>query len=168
MILFGSSFNFQELLVIRVAVLVNFGMKNQVTKVSFKIAASDLMSVFSHEFDDIIFCECLDILEEISGFISDPFTLFSLELPANSYMIACTNIQNFVEKGEDCTSTISVGHLEPVFHTLVSDMKLFGSEIILFFSGFKFQEISLILVYVLINFGVKNQVPQVSKWLLGI
>ena len=84
-------------------------------------------------------------------------------------MIACTNIQNFVEKGEDCASTILVGHLEPLFHTLVSNMKLFGfdmillgSDMILFGSIFKFQEPLAILVDVLINFGVKNQVPKVS------
>ena len=70
-------------------------------------------------------------------------------------MIACTNIQNFVEKGEYCASTISVGNLEPLFHTLGYDMNLFGSI-------FKFQEPQVILVSVLINFGVKNQVPQFS------
>ena len=46
-------------------------------------------------------------------------------------------------------------HLEPVFHTLRSDMTLFGSN-------FKFQEPIVMLVVVLINFGVKNQAPQVS------
>ena len=66
LILFGSSFNFQELLVIRVVVLLNFGMKNQVQKVSFGIVASDLMSIFFYEFVDIIFYEYLDILEIIS------------------------------------------------------------------------------------------------------
>ena len=35
--------------------------------------------------------DTLDVLEEISDFRSDPFTLIDLELPANSYMIACTN-----------------------------------------------------------------------------
>ena len=34
----------------------------------------------------------LDILEIISDCRSDPNTLIDLELPANSYMIACTNI----------------------------------------------------------------------------
>ena len=74
-------------------------------------------------------------------------------------MIACTNTQNF-EEGENCASTI------PVEHILGSDMNLFGSDIILlgffmilFGSSFKSQEISVILVAVLINFGVKNQVP---------
>ena len=33
----------------------------------------------------------LDILEKISDFRSDPFTLLDLELPANFYRIACIN-----------------------------------------------------------------------------
>ena len=47
-------------------------------------------------------------------------------------------------------------------HTLGYDMNLFGSGLILFGPGLKFQEISVMLVATLINFGVKNQVPQVS------
>ena len=48
-----------------------------------------------------------DILEIISYYKSDPFTLINLELPVNSYRIACTENQNF-EEGENCASTISV------------------------------------------------------------
>ena len=70
-------------------------------------------------------------------------------------MIACTNTQNLVEEGENCASTISMGHLEPLFHNIGSDMTLFGSI-------FKFQDPLVMLVAFLINFGVKNQVPQVS------
>ena len=92
LILFGSSFKFQELSVMLVVVLINFGVKNQVPKKSFKISVGDLMSVLSHEFVDIIFCKYLDILEIISYCRSDSNTLIDLELPANSYMIACTNI----------------------------------------------------------------------------
>ena len=62
MTLFGSIFKFQEPLFILVVVLINFCVKNLVPQVSFKIAAGDLMSVFSHEFADIIFCESLVIL----------------------------------------------------------------------------------------------------------
>ena len=51
--------------------------------------------------------------------------------------------------------------MEELFHILGSDIKLFGSDMILFYSNFKFQEPSVMLVAVLINFGVKNQVPQV-------
>ena len=66
----------------------------------------------------------LDFLEEISYFRSDPFTLLDLELLTNSYMIACTNTQNFEE--ENCASIILMEH------TLGYDMNLFGSNIILF------------------------------------
>ena len=97
----------------------------------------------------------MDVLEIISDFRSDPFTLIDLDLPAKSYMIACTNTRNLVGEGENCASTISVGHLEPLFHTLGSYMTLFGSN-------FKFQDPTFMLVVVLINFGVKNQAPQVS------
>ena len=82
-------------------------------------------------------------------------------------MIECTNTQSF-EEGENCASTISVKHLD-FFHTLGSDMNLFvydmilfGSDLILLGSIFKFQELPVILVTGLINFGVKNQVPKVS------
>ena len=47
-------------------------------------------------------------------------------------------------------------------HTFGSDMILFGSDMILFGSNFKFQEPSVMLVAPLTNFGVKNQVPQLS------
>ena len=65
MILFGSIFKFQELPVMLVDVLINFGVKNQVPKISFKIYSGDFMSVFSYVFVDIIFYGCLDILEII-------------------------------------------------------------------------------------------------------
>ena len=95
-----------------------------------------------------------DVLEEISYFRIDSFTLIDINLPSNSYMIACTNTQSFVEEGENCASTISVDHLEPLFQTIGYYMTLFGSI-------FKFQEPPIMLVVFLINFGVKNQVPQV-------
>ena len=41
--------------------------------------------------------DTLDILEEISYFRSDPFTLIDIELPSNSYIIACTNTHSFVQ-----------------------------------------------------------------------
>jgi len=78
----------------------------------------------------------LDILEIISDYRIIPNTLIYLELPTNSYMIACTNIHNF-EEGENCASTILVEQ------TLGSDMKfirydmiLFGSDLILLGSIF--------------------------------
>ena len=46
----------------------------------------------------------MDIMEIISDYRSDPFTLINLELPVNSYRIACTENQNF--EGENCASTV--------------------------------------------------------------
>ena len=117
----------------------------------------------------VLISNTLDILEKISDCWSDPFSLLDLYLLANSYMIACTNIQNF-EEGENCASTISVEH------TFGYDMKPFGSDMILFFSymilfglNFKFQDISVMLVASLTNFGVKKQLPQFFfKFALGI
>ena len=112
----------------------------------------------------------LDILEIISYFRSDPFTLIDLELPTNSYMIACTNTQGFKE-GENCVSTISVEH------TLGYDMNLFGYDMILFVYDlilfglvFNFQELSVMLVASLINFGLlqKYHSKSPSKLLIGI
>ena len=110
--------------------LINFGVKNQVPQSSFKIVASDLMSILFYEFDDIIFYGYLYILEIILDFRSDPFTLIDLELPGNSCMIECTNTNSF-EEGENCASTISVRHLDFI-DTLGSDMKFIGFDMILF------------------------------------
>ena len=79
----------------------------------------------SNDVADVKISNYLDILEIISDCRSDPNTLIDLELPANSYMIACTNIQNF-EEGENCASTISMQH------NLGSDMNLSGSDMVLF------------------------------------
>ena len=93
MILFGSIFKFQELSIMLVSVLINFGVKNQVPQVSFKVVVGDLISFLTLGSDMILF-------------LSD----------------------------------------------------LFGSDMILFGSVFKFQELSVMLLAALINFGVKNQV----------
>ena len=45
-----------------VVVLINFGVKNQVPQVSFKIVVGDSMLVLPHEFAETIFFESLDIL----------------------------------------------------------------------------------------------------------
>ena len=134
-----------------------------------------IVSEYEEEFDFSIsndvfgvqISNTMDILEIISYFRSDPFTLIDIELLVNSYMIACTNTQNF-EEGENCASTISVEH------TLGYHMKLFGYDIILFGSDMKlfglfftFQELLVMLVASLINFGVTNQVSQVSFKLDG-
>ena len=83
------------------------------------------MSVFSHEFADIIFCKYLDILEIIMGCRSDPFTLIDLELPTNFYMIACTDIR--ILKKE------KIVHLPSWWSKLLdigSDMNFIGSDMI--------------------------------------
>ena len=51
-----------------VSALINFGVKNQVPQVSFKLAPRDLMLVFSYEFSDIIFFGSLVIFEAISDY----------------------------------------------------------------------------------------------------
>ena len=61
LILFGSSFNFQDPSVILVA-----GVTNQVPQVSFNFVVEDSMLVFSYEIADIRFCELLVIFEAIS------------------------------------------------------------------------------------------------------
>ena len=43
-------------------------------------------------------CNNLDILEKILYYKSDKFTPHDIDLPTNSYRIACTKIQNFEEK----------------------------------------------------------------------
>ena len=68
MTLFGSSFKFQEPPVMLVVFLINFGVKNQVPQVSFKIVVGNLMSLLFHEFVDIIFCGSLVIFEAISNY----------------------------------------------------------------------------------------------------
>ena len=99
------------------------------------------------------------ILKIIPYYRSDPFTLINLELPINSYRIACTENQNF-EEGENCASTVSVEQ------SFGSDMNLFQYE--LFYDlvicelGFNIQELSVLLITGFINFGVTNQAPQVS------
>ena len=88
-----------------------------------------------------------------------PFTLINIELLVNSYKIACTKNQNF-EEGENCASTVTVEQ------SFGSDMDLFGSnlfyDLIIYGSGFNIQELTVLLVTGFINFGVTNQVPQVS------
>ena len=66
---------------------------------SFPVIASENEEEFDFSLSNVATgvqkINTLDFLELISDFRSDPFTLIDLELPSNSYMIACTNIQNF-------------------------------------------------------------------------
>ena len=168
MILFGSDmillvFKVQYLSVFLVAILINLGVKNQAPQFSFEIAAGDLMFILFYEFADIIFYVSIDILEIISDFRSDPFTLIDLEILANSYMIACTDTQGF-EEGENYASTISVEHtLGYDMEFIGSDMILFGYDMILISSIFQVHELLVLLVVGFINFGVTNKVLQVLQ-----
>ena len=78
-------------------------------------------------------CNNLDILEKISDYKSNQFAPRDLDLPAKSCRIACTKIQNFEEE-ESCASTVSVNHL------FEFDIKLTGSDMILFGSDLIFQD----------------------------
>ena len=53
--LFGLVFKFQDPLDMLVAFLINFGVKNQVPQVSFKIDAVDLMSFNTFGYDMKLF-----------------------------------------------------------------------------------------------------------------
>ena len=77
LILFVSNFNFEELLVILVAALTNFGVKNQVLQVFFKLDVWDLMLVSSYEVDVIVIFESLVIYEAISDYGAQSFSLHS-------------------------------------------------------------------------------------------
>ena len=75
-------------------------------------------------------CNTLYILEKISYYKSDPLATYDLYIPANSYRIACTKIQNF-EKEESCASTVSVNHFFGYNMNLIGyDMILFGYYLI--------------------------------------
>ena len=57
LIIFGSGFNIQEIIVLLVTCFINFGVTNQAPQVSLNFVVEDSMLVFSYEIDDIIFCE---------------------------------------------------------------------------------------------------------------
>ena len=63
--LFGSNFKFKDLSVMLVNVLVNFGVKNQAPQVSLKFVVGDSVSVSSHEFTDMKYCDFMDIFKSI-------------------------------------------------------------------------------------------------------
>ena len=75
MIIFGSSFNIQELTVLLVTGFINFGVTNQALQVSFNFAVEDSMLVLYYEFDDIRFCELLVISKAISDYAAQEFVL---------------------------------------------------------------------------------------------
>ena len=70
-----------------VVVLINFFGKNQAPQVSFKFVIGDSMSVFYHEFTDIKFYVSLDILEAISNYGAQSFTLHGPKTSLPFYLI---------------------------------------------------------------------------------
>ena len=83
-------------------------MKNQVLQVSLKIVAGDLMSVFSHEFADIIFCYSLVIFEAISDYGAQAFALHSPRASLPFYLITCSSFHRTSKDGDILHSP---GHL---------------------------------------------------------
>ena len=67
--------------------LINFGVKNQVPQVSFKIVVGDLMSFFSHEFADIILFVIGYFRIYISYYGAQSFTLHINRTSLPSYSI---------------------------------------------------------------------------------
>ena len=89
LILFGSNFKIQELTVMLVAALTNFGVKNQVPQFFFKFTDGDLVLVSSYEVADILFCDSLDISESILDYGAQAFTLHSPR--ASLLLVTCSS-----------------------------------------------------------------------------
>ena len=83
-----------------VSLLIKFCVKNQAPRVSFKFVTRDLMLIFSHEFADIIFCESLVILEAISYYGAESFTLHSPKTSLPSYLITCSSPHRTSKDGD--------------------------------------------------------------------
>ena len=107
---------------------------------------------------------------DIILFISDMIligSIFQVHEPSVRFVVVLINF-GVKKQVLQVSFKIVVGDLIS-FHTFGYDMNLFGSDmillisdLILFGSNFNFQETPVMLVVVLINFGLKNQVPQVS------
>ena len=89
LIIFGSDFKFQELLVLLITGFINFGVTNQALQVSFNFVVEDSMSVLSYEVADIRFCELLVIAEAISDYGAQEFSLHSPRDSPPIHVIAC-------------------------------------------------------------------------------
>ena len=83
-----------------VVALINFGVKNQVPQVFFKLVAGDLMLVSSYEFDDIIFCVLLVISEDISDCGAQEFSLHGTKDSLPIYLITCSSPQRTSKDGD--------------------------------------------------------------------
>ena len=161
MILLGSIFQVHEPSVLLVDVLIHFGVKKQVPQVSFKISVGDLISFHTFGYDmelfgyDMILFRCYLIL------LVSIFQVHELSVLLVAVLI------NFGVKKQvlQVSFKIVAGDLISL-HSFGYDMNLFGSDLfsdlIICGSGFKIQELTVLLVTGFINFGVTNQAPQVS------
>ena len=100
LIIFGSFFNIQELPFMLVAIVINFGVKNQVPQVSFKIVVGDLMSILSREFTNIVFCGSLFNFEAIAYYGAQEFSLCSLGASLPFYLITCSSPHRIIKEGD--------------------------------------------------------------------
>ena len=91
MIICDSVFNIKEILVLLVTGFINFGVTNQAPQVSFNFVVEDSMLVFSYEFADIRFCEILVIVEAISDYGAQAFSLHSPRVSLPIYLITCSS-----------------------------------------------------------------------------
>ena len=81
--------------------LITIGVKNQAPQVSFKNSVfGDYISVSSHEFTDVMDSDSLDILEAISCYRAQVFSLHGPRPPLPSCMITCTLPYNDNEIGD--------------------------------------------------------------------
>ena len=65
----------------------------------------------SNDVSGVVISNAFDILEKIADRMSEPFALIDIELPTNSYRIACTNTQNLKKE--------KIVHLPSQWNTLL-------------------------------------------------
>ena len=121
LILFGSYFKIQKHSVMLVAALTNSGVKNQVPHFLFKTADGDLVLVSSYEVADILLCDSLSILEAISNYGAQAFTLNS---PSASLPVITCSSPHITSKEED--------FLHPPGHLLLTLGDVLTTHVFLF------------------------------------
>ena len=143
--------------------LTNFGLKNQVPQVSFKIVVGDLISFNTFGYDMELFGSDLILFRYYLILIGSIFQFheFSVLLVAGFINFGVTN------QVPQVSFKIAAGDLISL-HSFGSDMNIFGSDLfsdlIICGSGFNIQELTILLVIGFINFGVTNQTPQVLQF----
>ena len=103
------------------AALTNSGVKNQVPQFFLKIVAGDLVLVSSYEVAYILFCDSLDILEDISDYGAQEFSLNS---PMDSLLLVRCSTPHRTSK--------EVDFLHPPGHLLLTLGDIFTTHGFLF------------------------------------